>query len=185
MSYTVNREVIVVALMALAASTILVQMDLIVTFLERSGPMLFGEGIASERKYSTYTLSFARTTYPSPASSNIFAPLAEFSIVDGQKKARYLPALRSLALKTDSIDDWTLVPSIFGTPTAHSSTGLECHRHALEDVAICLETNLDSDLASMIGAGEETLESIVHLGEAGVKWKIQCHNDMIEVNGNG
>ncbi|KAF8194956.1 hypothetical protein BJ912DRAFT_1040526 [Pholiota molesta] len=173
-----------------------VEMDLIVTFLERSGCSLERLSLLNANIGFTNDLMKMyegiptlqhlhmefRSDYPSPTSSNIFAPLAEFSIVDGQKEARYLPALRSLTLKTDAIDDWTLVLSIFGTPTAHSSTGLECHRHALEDVAICLTTTFDLDLASTIG--EETLERIVHLGEAGVKWKIQCQEDIIEVNGS-
>lgn len=170
-------------------------MKLIVIFLRRSGCSLEKLSLVDANLESTSdimtlyqvipTLQHLHVElhpdYPSPASS-VFAPLAEFSVVDGRKEPRYLPALRSLALNTNSIEDWTLVPNIFGTPTAHSSTDLEYHRHALEDVAICLTTRLDSDLASTIG--EETLERIVHLREAGVKWRIQFKEDVIEMTGN-
>ncbi|KAF9475117.1 hypothetical protein BDN70DRAFT_275101 [Pholiota conissans] len=136
-------------------------------------------------------------TSSTEAAGILSAHLAEFFVIDGRKKPRYLPDLRSLILtmSKDLQPDWSdlrLLPDIFGTPmttdTANGSASryaTERHRHALESVSISVNRFDRMKKPELYDAiGRQTLERIVWLrSNAGVRWTLRIGKDGEDVIG--
>ncbi|KAF8181284.1 hypothetical protein BJ912DRAFT_979953 [Pholiota molesta] len=173
----------------------LVEMPLIVDFLRKSGCSLETFSLVYAKPSTSDLVALCQGVPTlqhlhidfcdaSPVPS-LFALLAEFSIVNGRKEPRHLPALRSFDLDmlmvcdasvTPMVHDWTMLPNIFGTPVAHSPEATERHRHALESVAISVRARVGSNSDGVVDG--ETLKRILWLREAGVKWKIVKFEDV-------
>jgi hypothetical protein len=165
-----------------------INMPLIVKFLGRSGCSLERLSLAGLSNAGVTSLCCGIPTLQHlhvelylHVGYHFLALLAEFSAIE--KGPRYLPALRSLTLYVEAVHDgWTTtLPDIFGTTSDGHSTSHQ--RPALQSVLIHVFPNVPADLNSSLEIDKDTLNRVLSLREAGVKWKILFGpdgTDMIE-----
>ncbi|KAF9480644.1 hypothetical protein BDN70DRAFT_920396 [Pholiota conissans] len=120
-------------------------------------------------------LEHLRLSFVFPMSTrHVFAPLTEFSMVNGEQRPQCLPSLRSLTLHVqtwnEEASEWQIFPYIFGTRS--SGHTMDVHRPLLQSISLDFDT-IFHPYFSRSGIDEESMKAILWLRDAaGVNWKI-------------
>ncbi|KAF9479441.1 hypothetical protein BDN70DRAFT_693622 [Pholiota conissans] len=137
-------------------------------------------------------LSFNLQNNSLMVASVLFETLAEFSVVDGREVPKYLPLLCSLSYKGDVPYDeegiWKSIPAIFGYRQGSELSDDLFVRRALQSLTVFAYPDIHTDCEGYVSDfDKKTLERILNLKKAGVKFKLQFgrfREDIIETLSN-